>query len=556
MNNTTLVTGLWNIKRDELSDGWSRTFDHYLEKFEKLLEVQTNLIIFGDSELESFVSLRRSNHNTLFIKRGSDWFKNEFYPKIQEIRTDQEWLSQAGWLGESTQARLEMYNPLVMSKMFLLNDARIFDKFSSKYLFWIDAGLANTVHPGYFTHDRVQDKLDKWFNRFSFVCFPYDANTEIHGFSYPKINEYAGADVKYVARGGFFGGPTHTISEINSLYYSTLKTTLYDGYMGTEESIFSIMLYRDRKLINYFEIDSNGLMGKFFENLKNDTLEIKNMGGEILQKGDINNTSLYVIGFNSPGQFRRLIETFEEYDRDFLSRPKKYLLNNSTDRLTDPEYIQICQDWGFEIIGTGENLGICGGRQWIAEHFEGSDSDFMYFFEDDMFFSDKKDQTCQNGFPRFVHNLYQKSLEIIYENNFDFLKLNFTEFYGNNSTQWSWYNVPGDFRESRWPSNKKLPKMGLDPNAPKTEFKNIRSHRGLAFATGEIYYCNWPQIVSREGNRKMFLETKWAHPHEQTWMSYIYQETLKGWINPAILLVTPTEHNRFDHYAKELRKES
>ena len=29
----TLVTGLWNIKRDELVKGWSRSFQHYLDKF-------------------------------------------------------------------------------------------------------------------------------------------------------------------------------------------------------------------------------------------------------------------------------------------------------------------------------------------------------------------------------------------------------------------------------------------------------------------------------------------------------------------------------------------
>jgi hypothetical protein len=54
----------------------------------------------------------------------------------------------------------------------------------------------------------------------------------------------------------------------------------------------------------------------------------------------------------------------------------------------------------------------------------------------------------------------------------------------------------------------------------------------------------------------MFLETKWAHPYEQTWMSYIFQETRKGSINPGILLATPTEHNRFEHYSREERREN
>ena len=35
-----------------------------------------------------------------------------------------------------------------------------------------------------------------------------------------------------------------------------------------EESIFSIMCYTHSDLINYFEIESNGLFGKFFEDLK------------------------------------------------------------------------------------------------------------------------------------------------------------------------------------------------------------------------------------------------------------------------------------------------
>ena len=44
--------------------------------------------------------------------------------------------------------------------------------------------------------------------------------------------------------------------------------------MGTEESIFSIMVYKYPEMFNYFEIEGNGLFSKFFEDLKNDKLEI------------------------------------------------------------------------------------------------------------------------------------------------------------------------------------------------------------------------------------------------------------------------------------------
>jgi hypothetical protein len=188
MNKITLVTGLWNIKRDELGEGWSRSFQHYLDKFDQLFKVDNPMIIFGDSDLESFVFERRNRSNTMFISRSQDWFKNEFYDKIQTIRNNPEWYNQAGWLSQSTQARLEMYNPLVMSKVFLLNDAKIMDPFDSDMMFWIDAGLTNTVHPGYFTHDKVLDKLPNHINKFSFVCFPYQAENEIHGFNFNEIN--------------------------------------------------------------------------------------------------------------------------------------------------------------------------------------------------------------------------------------------------------------------------------------------------------------------------------------------------------------------------------
>ena len=78
-----------------------------------------------------------------------------------------------------------------MSKPFLLNDAKILDKFNSSHLFWLDAGITNTVHHGYFTHDMVLEKLNN-IDKISFISFPYETKTEIHGFRYDKINEYCG----------------------------------------------------------------------------------------------------------------------------------------------------------------------------------------------------------------------------------------------------------------------------------------------------------------------------------------------------------------------------
>ena len=551
----TLVTGLWDIGRGELSEGWSRPFELYLQKFQELLSIDENMIIFGDEKLREFVFKTRNESNTQFIVRDSSWFKNnEYFDLIQQIRTNPNWYNLSGWLKDSTQAKLEYYNPLVMSKVFLLNDAKLLDKFNSEKLFWIDAGLVNTVHPGYFYKDKVLDKIGELTNKFLFVCFPYNADNEVHGFEFSEMKRLTNEVPDLVARGGFFGGDKHSISEINTLYYSILLDTLRRGFMGTEESLFTILMYQYSNLIDYCEIESNGLLYKFFEDVKTNEVVVKNKGKKI-KKSKSNKVGLYVITFNSPDQFKTLLKSFSEYDPNFLSKTKKFLLNNSTDLSTTEEYIKLCEKFDFEHIKK-DNIGITGGRQFVAEHFnDQEDLGYYYFFEDDMFFYDGSESICKNGFNRKINDIFNKSLEIIQKEDFDFLKLNFTEFYGSHDKQWAWYNVPQEFRENHWPNNKRLPTQGLDPNSPNLEFKNIKSHKGVPYSNGEIYISNWPIVMSKEGNYKCYLETKFQYPYEQTIMSHVYQETVKGKINPGVLLCTPTEHNRFDFYAAELRKE-
>ena len=412
MNKVTLVTGLWNIGRESLENGWSRSFSHYIDKFKQLLSVEENLIIFGDSELQKIVFEVRSPENTQFILRDLSWFRrNDYYDKIQKIRTDPKWYNQVGWLTESTQSKLDMYNPLVMSKVFLLHDAKILDKFDSEYMFWIDAALTNTVHVGYFTHDKVIDKLPNTIKDFHFICFPYEANTEIHGFDFNEMVNYCGgAKVNKVARAGFFGGKKDSITQINSIYYSLLNETLDKGLMGTEESLFTIMVYKYPELIGYSEIEDNGLLGKFFEDLKNTEVKVKVEKNETYNPSefDTSKTALYVIGFNSPKQFETLIDSMLLYDSDFIHKPTKYLLDNSTDLNTTPRYKELCERYDFQHIKPKENLGICGGRQFIAEHFEATGFDYYFFFEDDMFFYNGPDSSCRNGFPRYIKSIYQK----------------------------------------------------------------------------------------------------------------------------------------------------
>ena len=560
--NLTIVTGLWNIGRP------GRDFTHYIEHFKMFLNIPQNLFIYIPAEYEYLVWEKRSRENTYVriteledIKRLYDPFWN----KTQEIRTSPDWLNQAGWLSGSPQAVLEYYNPIVQSKMFMLNDASIWNPFDTEYFFWLDAGITNTVPHTHITENNILDKLPQYGNPFLFLSYPYQAENEIHGFTFSEMNKIARTNVEYVCRGGLFGGHKQQINEANATYYSMLTNTLNTGFMGTEESIFTLMSYNEPHLYKRFELDGNGLIVKFTQAVIDNNVDIVAPKITESQKfikytdRDVDKvkTNLYVLTFNFAEQVLHTISSMEKTP-DWLNRPHLVLLDNSTNEESRNDNRKIAEQYKFEYISLEGNTGICGGRQAAAEHFHNSDADFMFFFEDDMTVNPPElvGQFCRNGFRKYIPNLYNLVHRIMLKEQFDFLKLSFTEVYFDNDKQCSWYNVPQNIRTRDWPHYDKLPVTGLDPNVPLTNFKNIRSMEGLSYIDGEVYYANWPMIVSKEGNYKMFIETTWAHPFEQTWMSYMYQLTKENKLKPAVLLASPIWHDRIKHYQPNERREN
>jgi hypothetical protein len=552
--NITLVTGIFDLGRDNAGEGFKRPFTHYIVKFTELLKATSdyNMVIYIEEKYKELISSIRSPENTQIRIREINDFKTwfPFYDKVSEIRKNENWLNQAGWLRDSTQATMELYNPMVMSKMFMLNDEKIRNSFNSEYIYWIDGGLTSTVHNGYFSKDKVLEKIPRLTDKFLFVTFPYTEGNEIHGFTRSKMNEMAQTkNVEYVCRGGFFGGHISKISEANGLYYNLLHNSLDQGYMGTEESIFTLMSYLQPQ--NYYKhmIEGNGLVCKFFEDIKN--LNVTDITSIVQNYSGVN---LYVLAFNSPAQFEKLVESYLKQP-GFIRETKNYLIDNSTKPELNEHYVTLCKKYNFDQIKK-DNIGICGGRQFVAEHFDSTEAKYSIFLEDDMNMWEDGYALCKNGFPRQIDNLFYKIVKIMDREDYDFLKFSFTEFFGDNTTQWSWYNVPQSLREQFWPNKTVLPVQGLDPNAPKTLYNNIGNADGLGYIDGEVYYCNWPQIVSRAGNKKMFLDTKWAHPFEQTWMSHVYQLTKRKTIKSAVLLASPINHHRFEFYKSTERREN
>ncbi len=571
MTDLTIVTGIWDLGRDGAGDGFQRSFAFYKERFAELLEADVPMVVFGDDALRELVLEHRGTRPTDFRVRPASHFRDrfDFFDLVQQIRRDPAWLAQAAWLPHSTQATLPLYNPMVMSKMFMLHDASIWNPFGTRHWAWIDGGITNTVHPGYFVHDRVLSKVEQFLERFFFISFPYTGASEIHGFGRGAMQTYCGVDPQFVCRGGFFGGHIDCLAEVNAHYYELLSSTLHAGQMGTEESVFTIMAYEEPGLYDRYALrdEHAGVISHFFEHVKGAPavapraapatgVRAPGQPRRRAQPPDIATKTVagYVVTFNAPDQLEAVLASWTaEFRFDQL-----YVLDNSTDACARQDNRQITQRFGaLELSHPKGNAGVCGARQFVAEHFDATECDYCVYIEDDMLLDAAADgEVCRNGLRRSVPNLRELLLKIMTLEEYDFLKLSFTEFFGDNKTQFAWYNVPQDVRSRQWPEKPHLPARGQDPFAPQTTFHRIGTVDGVSYIDGEVYYCNWPHIVSRQGNRKMFLDTVFAHPYEQTWMSFMYQLTIRGALRPAVLLASPVTHNRFHHYPAELRREN
>ena len=164
--------------------------------------------------------------------------------------------------------------------------------------------------------------------------------------------------------------------------------TLNSGYMGTEECIFSIMSYREPQIYRRYGLDGNGLIVKFIQALIDDKCvlepvpELKQISISNYELSKIK-TNLYILTFNFPEQLQYTINSMEKVP-EWIESPHLVLIDNSTNEEVVTGNKEIAEKYNFEYIKMDKNTGICGGRQFAAEHFHKSNSDFYLFHEDDM----------------------------------------------------------------------------------------------------------------------------------------------------------------------------
>uniref|UniRef100_A0A0G4FLP0 Uncharacterized protein n=1 Tax=Chromera velia CCMP2878 TaxID=1169474 RepID=A0A0G4FLP0_9ALVE len=244
ITNATLVTALFDLGRDRLE----RPFEEYLNRFRNFITTRLPTILFLDikhkTELEKLVDELlppEQRQRTLILWRSTDWVQTNFawMSEVKSLQESSEWNGLADWLSGSPQAKLPLYNPLVMSKMVLTAMAAEWNPFHTDSFLFVDAGHACNGNP-----PLTQELLMPWFRKLLKV--------QVHGFKAEEFKRWIGdphAHNVKVGRGGVFGGRREVLSVVSELFKVFLHHTLSEGLMGTEENILSLLAYRVPSLV-------------------------------------------------------------------------------------------------------------------------------------------------------------------------------------------------------------------------------------------------------------------------------------------------------------------
>ncbi len=254
--------------------------------------------------------------------------------------------------------------------------------------------------------------------------------------------------------------------------------------------------------------------------------------------------ALYVISYNSPDQFRLWLESVDRANPELLASSARFLLDNSTDPNTRQGYNELCRRYGFTVLRHG-NLGITGGRVFCAKHFDAlSHLDALYWFEDDMLLHAPDAPPCRNGLRAHVPGLAEVTKKIVRRESLDFLKLSFTEFFGDHHLNWAWYHISPELRERAFPDG-----------TFRTRIQYSGAEGGVSYIVGDVHFDNWPTYMTRRGNALLFLTGEVPVAWEGCYMARGFELQQRGEVRAGALLASPVNHSRTYHYPAEERRE-
>jgi len=234
-NDICLVTCLLDINRAAHDQ---RDFlSHYMRGVSKLIALDYPLVIFVDHRYyEDLLAITGGKAINVIPIAAETIRWRPHYQQLKAICESAEWLNQAQWMQKSI-IRSAEYVGLTLHKMEFMMHCVNHNVFRSNRYYWIDSGMCSSF--------KIESLVGVDFNRLPaneglfMTTFPYQVETEMHGYAKQGFAELCGVVPDLVCRATLFGGTKKDISSVFPHYNDLLQRSLEAGYIGTEEALFS-----------------------------------------------------------------------------------------------------------------------------------------------------------------------------------------------------------------------------------------------------------------------------------------------------------------------------
>jgi glycosyltransferase involved in cell wall biosynthesis len=252
-----LVTCFRDINRSAV-DGRSFS-DHYIKGIEKIAEINEPLVVFCDVAFHNHILTIRGSKPTLVLPIHKDALLGmRNFNRIKEICEKPEWFNQSPWMAKSI-IRNPEYLALTHNKMELLAFSAKCNFFRGKKFYWIDSGISSSYYIENSLNDYDFTKI--YPNNFFITSYPYNIEIarEIHGYSIDGYLKMCGKLPDRVYRACIFGGDKETIERANIAFNAVLDESVAQGFIGTEEALFTVMALRDDALFSEYAMPNGDI---------------------------------------------------------------------------------------------------------------------------------------------------------------------------------------------------------------------------------------------------------------------------------------------------------
>lgn len=254
-NNTTIVTGLYNIGRDEWKHPFNRSYSDYFQYFNNILSLNCNLVIFIDEKDLNIVQNLRSyidpdlNKTKIVLKNFKDLEAyQKFFDKTKQVMCSDFFIKNR-WENHTPEMIYPEYNIINFNKLSFLEESIKNNWFNSTYFMWIDAGFWHNKFP----------------KEYRYITYPNDQKIKIldddkvHFLllgEYKKLKSYFDPHVNIA--GSMFAGKSVPLLNLKNICYEIIDECLNNNSINDDQTIYSYAYDKQPSLFtlkkgNWFE---------------------------------------------------------------------------------------------------------------------------------------------------------------------------------------------------------------------------------------------------------------------------------------------------------------